>query len=535
VEGCGPINEYYVNKGKKAAAEKNRKRSWPRNTDVCTQFCWTYVALDHFRERQNEPITFPKPWELTEPLTAAKCKTLLDNIKKARPGKYQITLELQHDVRQFTHETSPPEEGLKVIRLAAAARADPEIIIPFTHKLQARLDQVSVRPPDGRKARNIYGIVSLRDGTDELAVLRSRWTNTLSKSDVTRCWYHTNKVAVFDELFVFDLPIPVSPKLTLVVDFYHLVAKQEKTKIKHTWIGKAVFPLFVDDQLVPEGSHQVSISYCARVIKAKKPDPASSLTLQIAYKSSLITPEPGVAAYFRSDGVDSDRLETADVDVLIRHLFRIFDMAVAVVPVDAARAVRALCHATRKVVMVLKEKLPPFMDSFAQCFGVRNREIGSEFHRKLMDGWSKEIIANEAAERRPDRFIVDFLFTLIIKSLALTGDTNFSSNFWPFILAFTKRVAGSGREDNKACTRSFARFINMLFDINLHSQAIQACSSQCRAFLVTKNPLIEIFLGQVFGPKFFYVCMYHREAMPVFDRCLFNLIAHGMEIGRAHV
>jgi hypothetical protein len=45
------------------------------------------------------------PWDLNEPLTAAKCKSLLDNIKKAKPGKYQIKLELQHDVRQFTHSS----------------------------------------------------------------------------------------------------------------------------------------------------------------------------------------------------------------------------------------------------------------------------------------------------------------------------------------------------------------------------------------------------------------------------------------------
>lgn len=59
------------------------------------------------------------------------------------------------------------------------------MIITFTHKLQVRLDQVSFKPPDGRKARNIYGIVLLGDGNDELAIMRSRWSNTLSKSDVT--------------------------------------------------------------------------------------------------------------------------------------------------------------------------------------------------------------------------------------------------------------------------------------------------------------------------------------------------------------
>jgi hypothetical protein len=71
------------------------------------------------------------------------------------------------EVKAFVHEADAALLGLKIVRLAVARHAEPVINIAFRHKLQVR------------------------------------------EAGYTHCWYHYNKQSFFNELFAFNLPIPV--------------------------------------------------------------------------------------------------------------------------------------------------------------------------------------------------------------------------------------------------------------------------------------------------------------------------------------
>jgi hypothetical protein len=495
VDTNGPVNEYYASKGKKlkASAEKNIRKSWPKSNEVATAFAWTWLPLRDIVDRpSDELIACPKPINLSEPLTAVKLKTLLDDVKKPRSGKYDINLSLTAQAKTLVREAEAVSQGFHVVRLMDGHPAVP--LLTFTNKLQVRLDQAVFRPPSDRKCRSIFARVALRDGHEEVVALRSRWTRETVSSGLTRCWFQAAKQTFFDELFVFDLPIPISKQLSILVEFF-LASPEAATD--RAAIGRSVLQLVQNDQFIAEGSYQVPVDYTARTSRpTDKVDPGNCLSLQITWESVFVTPDAPVTGFLDTFGRDARLIQSADPTYLVRHLFQLLDVILLAIPSNARGAIECLAFVTHKVEPFMKDQLATFLNMFVHNFALR--DLCQQCHRQLFVGWA-EFIANDKAPaaERSDLHIVDMLLHLLIKSLFLSTDREISAGFSKFLPLFGRRLASSPLPATKHLVHCYARFINLLFDIGLYTYAIQAMASQFRAFITAKNPFLALFIEHV--------------------------------------
>jgi hypothetical protein len=102
--------------------------------------------------------------------------------------------------------------------------------------------------------------------------LRSRRPPEWVDSVLMRCWYRSNKRSLFDEISVVELTIPVPETLTLVVEFYHAIAKVGKKG--HQPIDRTSKKLFC---------HSLSMAHFAR----KHTTPLPSITPRVSRNTKI--------------------------------------------------------------------------------------------------------------------------------------------------------------------------------------------------------------------------------------------------------
>jgi hypothetical protein len=263
--------------------------------------------------------------------------------------------------------------------------------------------------------------------------------------------------------------------------------------------------------LLAQGQHIVPIDYTARISKYEgKIEPSNALSLWLWYESSLTTPEVAIARFYDSNGADVKSLDSAPPKAISLHYFRILDMLLMVtLETESHSAIEGLVLLSEKASSSLKKSdgsidQKDFLDAYASVFSCRGTD--SSFHRRIMDGWGEFLNSEGPRPVRRDRFILEFLLNLIVKSLYLTDDHFFGGNFAGFVTTLARSLVASQEPVNRKYVTIFARFFVLLFDIRLYAQAVIGISSGIRAFVAVKNvDCLQEFVAQTFRPRIFYI------------------------------
>lgn len=126
--------------------------------------------------------------------------------------------------------------------------------------------------------------------------------------------------------------------------------------------------------------------------------------------------------------------------------------------------------------------------------------------------------------------LIDFIFALIIKAIAVSNHRDLGTEFNVFINKWIETFARTEIENYKKFTKSFALFINLLFDIGLPSAASYATCVFLNTFLKSYDhqEVLMSFVEYVFRPTFFLYSMKYIDdfRMTVFKLINFALSGH---------
>jgi hypothetical protein len=324
---------------------------------------------------------------------------------------------------------------------------------------------------------------------------------------------------MFHEVLVLDLPPQVSPDLCVVVEFYHLIAQQTLRSWKSP-IGSCILSLLKNGQPIADGDHRRCIRYGEELSmphEHEKPDPGNMMLMRIGIRSSLVLPRESLGRFFTE--LNPDLLGETDPDLALKHFFRILDCLVTLVTTNAQKAIAGMAILSQRVLPRMQGSLLDFFAGFAETFAL-SRPAGPEFHRRLMDGWAK-FMQQDKSNPRQDLCVVDFLFLLIVKSLVLTKDKEFLTEFRNLVEMFSIKSSGNAYDPS---SEAFARFIVVIFDLGYYIHAVYAISVQASKYLVARNKAVENFLFQACRPRLFYSAMTKIVAM---KNLFFRLICYG--------
>ena len=519
VDANAPINKYYLNSKHEGPAKKNLEVTWPRNKEVFTTFGWACLDLNEILN--SEKLEVNGFYTIDKPVIAVNMKRkVADALKWKRTGKLPFQIKMDIGKRSAICEQELTNDGLKVVRLT---HEKPKLMAPvfsFGHRMQLRVLDAHLKVPKNIKARNIFGEISLRVGQDgaPLKAVYPRNSNSIADVAVTRCWYHHEDEALFDELFVFDMPYPVDPNLCIVVEFFHAIAKLPgKSNAMKSYIGCASLPLFESGRTIDSSVRCAEIQYKK---KGGGPLPKNNVQLQVSFDSAILTSDPNLAEFFASGGSNASALRSSDPREILTHFFGVVDAITNTLGAKTREAIECLSACSALLEPILQDRLNNYLTFFGETYAVVPEN--TVLHKSIMDAWAN-YMENEN-EKHDDNFM-GYLLAIMSKSLVLTKNREFSASYANWLLLFTKRLASMQTGKTAVHFDEFARLTNILFDLGYYRYTVQSIGSFVRACLIAGTPFLDQFLVAVLRPKVLYTSLVNFSLMK--DTVL-RLIRHGV-------
>ncbi|KAK8894946.1 hypothetical protein M9Y10_023388 [Tritrichomonas musculus] len=511
VEGNAPVNKYYLKgSGFETNAKLNIAKTFPKkNADILTVFAYTFANLyDLVKSSSTTEIfsgqvgqyTFQNFYQVNSPFSAQKIK---DNIqesikKKMREGDYKMKITLDVLLSRAIHPTvAYPDYDLIYLNELPPPAIYPNIRL--SHKISLHIEQINLKPPRNIKARNIYCEITLRldNDLDGLSYIHSHMDPPkLTNLEKTRCFYHEQKVA-YDQVFIFDLPFPVPPKLLIHIDLYHLILK--KSKEQKTWVGQVTIPIFESaNKFITNGSHTYPVNYNRRGKSDAKTDSANSMTFSTLITSTLLASDANLFEFYSSKGSKTDSLKQVKKSQLIENFYVIVEFIIQNFKENPSNACQALNNLYNSLKETWKERTDDYFQIYAQVLSFRHPN--AEYHNKILEGLAEF----------PDipSGLYQFLFMLIIKSIYLTKDRSFGDSYTKFLRKVPYAI---GQNPTREKAVEYAKFMNLLMDIGCYGASIEGANSMIYN-LKTRHE-ITLFIYELFHPKFLYLSVMNSDKM----------------------
>ena len=488
-----PVKKYYQTEQKVAEAKKNIGKTFPRNKEILSTFAWTYVNVTELLRPRD--ITLPKAFEMNEPFQASHLKELINDAnKKKLKSKYNFELTLSTNQKNVIHPLTELAE-YEPIFLTEPPPPSTKPSTHLVHKLQLRLDDVNFKAPSGIKARNIFGVVSLKKG-DEGETLKAVHSHLnppeVTEKSSTRCFYHNTK-GVFDEVFVFDLPYPIPDSLCVFIEFFHLICKNSSND--RSKIGTAKVQIVKNGKFIEDGTHQIQIKYAKG--KSPKADSSNRLSVQTMIVSSLVSSDSNLQSFYDHNGLENSQLTDVKTSLLLENLYHLIEMIINNIGDNPSAA----CTSLSVLYKILEADFPQISNYFSiysQVFSMR--DTNKVNHAKIFEGL--------AIYTNIDSQLYKPLLMIAIKSLFLTKDTSFGKEFSDFLNSVPKRIATEAKTN---VIVDFAEFLTLLFDIGRYSAAIEGVYVFIKEFAYKDE--VSLFISNVFRPKLFYLSIMQSNKM----------------------
>ena len=204
----------------------------------------------------------------------------------------------------------------------------------------------------------------------------------LTNLEKTRCFYHEQKVA-YDQVFIFDLPFPVPPKLLIHIDLYHLILK--KSKEQKTWVGQVTIPIFESaNKFITNGSHTYPVNYNRRGKSDAKTDSANSMTFSTLITSTLLASDANLFEFYSSKGSKTDSLKQVKKSQLIENFYVIVEFIIQNFKENPSNACQALNNLYNSLKETWKERTDDYFQIYAQVLSFRHPN--AEYHNKIFEG-----------------------------------------------------------------------------------------------------------------------------------------------------
>ena len=499
------VNKYY-----KKPTTSNRDKAVKIFTPVYKKLkgTWNTFAFSFYPVSQMDgEVKLPKMFLCEHSSKALTAELLTQQIERAMDEKLdQIDMELTFMAN--TCQCGNPNSIEEALVLNSTTPYNLYPILSYSHRLLLNLHAGKFDLPSKISARNIIAEVSFLQNGKPLKCIRTRWDNDgLTDKAFSRALYH-EKSPQFEDQFIIELPIPCDG--LICIKFFNLSTKP--TDKPMVYFGNASIEISPghDQFIIPDGKKQLAIVYQEVPSPNAKPVSSNQFTISTLLHSSLVTNVKPLKSVYNGESVVPSIDDIPDNE-LIYSLYQVLDSILTNIASDPAKAVKGLISLNRLTSVLSQENLESYLMNYVTELAFREgTNHDHNTHKFILKEWATILkqFTNVIGAERKDIYIINFMFHLIIKSIMVAGEENFSEELNLFVKEWSVSVcslAEKGYQQSQKMNKSFAQFTSLLADIGLYSAA-----STCVVIFVTSfsdNPaehrVILNFLEHALNPRLF--------------------------------
>ena len=520
------INEYYLNPNErtKSKAEFCLEQSWPRTKEIFCPFAFTLIPLQELMNLKSTNL--PNPYFSDQPLNSELLTTLIEKPKKRSPKTLPFKIKLECSETNLTDPRFLLLNGLSVINSFLTPL--PLQGLTFRHQFLFAPKAAAFRLPKNIKGRNIFAKISMRPSPDEdpLPLLYSPIDGKKTQYITTTSWYHQENPS-FSEIYITDLPYPLPKDLCFVVEFYHGIA--QKHDLSHTPVGKSIINVLdqKNGSIIDNGQFNASIIY--EGFPVEPPSAKNVLQFLILPKSRIISIDPFLNTFLtqmmffkQSDPSFLTKSSTAQ----IYHFFLpIVELTINSMFENPYKAILSFINLSKILYPKIQDAFSSKLLSYVYHYVFRDdQSINHKFHSSLLIGWSQYLIEqieilkqlkhDEEIETPKDTQLLEFFFSLILKSILITNDRYFMTAFSKFIKSWVEYLYLLPIKISNYRSIQLAKFMNMLFDLKVFTASSIVLQHHLNDFENPNEKQIEVlifFLEHFLHSKLFYISSIHFE------------------------
>lgn len=509
--GNGDSCNMYMKKGDSSLQKANNvvKASWPELKNVYSPFAFTFTQIDYKSLKDNMTnIKFSSPLLIDKPLTPDYIFQQIGKGNKSKLESLPITLTIRALAEIVSKVNEMPKDIPKFRNLEPLNNCP---LLEYSHKLILNLDQVKFDLPSKVNAHNILAVVSLYKEGKPLKAVHGKWgQDDLVEECYSRCYYH-EKAPVFDDEFIIDLPYPVTPDTQIVIKYFH-VSTQEKDE-KMTIFAVTTIPLIENDIFICDGTKNIGIGYNTSILQNQKPTQNNFQTIRTTLKSILTTNFQEAKCLFKEDSSSLDVTLLPD-DLLIQNMYLILDAIFKNIEIETQKMMNNLFYIGKLSSLLSSKCFESLLNTYASLYAFRELSNKLNVHNIILQYWTEYIgkFDSDNQSQRNDIYLSSFLFSLIIKSMIISKDTNFSDNFNAFSEKMDMSIQFLIKDsvhNAKTLVKSYAEFISLISTFGFYETIGKAMISF--SFILSSigtndsNELALEFFEKSLSPKLFSV------------------------------
>ena len=542
------VIKYYQNPTvqNEQAAVKKLSKSFPKIKECFSIFAATFTPFS------RSGFTMPAPFFYESPMLE---KDIHDFIIEAQKKFKQMT---------FTIAFKGINESPLIIRPIYRKRLHP-YLSPI-HQLIVRLDSASSKLSASHKSNNLMVSISLLNKETKLKCIQSKLFPLTFESEVfSRCVYHS-RTPDFDDMFLINLPQPIEGSMSLQFKLYHSHIKKSEKGLDV--IGRANVPLYSNSHglFLSNGDH--SIHLIPEGSSKNNPDKSLKLTFTTLLRSNLVTDDSKYLIFLKSKGPVMSLLSKLPQPIVICNMMLILNRIIKSYFSEKDISFLPFVYIRDQALNVMApDQFEKFLNIFVRYFALRDfvpkrsvendkslhtstslidltrisekptfemNSIGAPsslnpqeeslidlseanikknqtvpLHNKLISCFTRTIEANNLEYLAN---LIDFIFSLTIKSLAMHAKVDFIKDFDIFVKAFIKAVKNDMKNVQKY-SKSIALFVNLLFDVGLAAISAKVSKHFIEEFIQSNGTFSVVlqYIKFAFRPSLFYYSMKHIE------------------------
>ncbi|OHT16439.1 hypothetical protein TRFO_02698 [Tritrichomonas foetus] len=556
-DNSSSIGKYYLNPNSQneTAAVKKLHKSFPKINNIFTTFACTFVSF------QRGCFTMPQPYMVEGSLPESEIHEFISEAPK-KFKQIPITIAFKGS------DPSP-----LIIRPIYPTKLSP-YLSPI-HQLIVFLDSVSIKMSQSHKS-NLMVSLSIVCNEKKLNCFRSKLAPFNFVSEIfSKCIYHS-RTPDFDDVFLAYLPQPVDSTMSLQFKIYRAhIKKSDKglsvvgtatvpllsnshglfladgnhssyvvldgsSKNAPDKSTKITFSTFLRSNLVTNDSNYLVFTKSKNKVLSiltKLPQsiviPNMMIILDKILKLYLLEKDISFLPFVYVRDTSIGMLESYKferfLNIFVRYFaFRDFEPKRAL---DSDRSIslneKSGLHSSSSLIDLTKPPNTPHgvksTGAPSSIFPTSNGDVLIELsdiqvkknesipvHIKLITCFTRTIEANGLGYLV---HLIDFLFSLIVKSLSMYSKVEYIKEFDDFVKTFTVAVKNDLKNVKKHC-KSLGLFANLLFDIGLTSIASRLTRNYLKEFLSVPElySVVVQYIKFAFRPSLFFYSMKYIDS-----------------------
>ena len=472
VDAGGDVTKFYKKptpKGEKLAKD-SVNLTFPRCIEVWNPFAFTFATVaDLISKPMNEGIDLPQLFLRDGFFKPAEVNDMLKKARNKSFDQIPIKIHLAAEVKEMLQPQQIESDGFS---LTNAIIIEPENrpIMNFRNDMRVKIVTAVLKLPPKVKGRNVVAKVSMYNGKLENGkISRDRFNNLHANYATCVCYYHETRPLINDT-FIIELPYVLDPSASIRIELFHAIA--QKSKEQWSSIGWAELPFFtVNGEFIIQGQHDIPVLYNANI---KVPLEDNHITIDVAMESNLFTSDRSLFVFMkkgRENKCDSTLLKPVKPQQILENLVGILDVLTRSVITSGSEIIKSMEIITEAIGKTFPD-YEKFINNYAANIAFQEKPDVA-YPAELINCYKAFLDVSDFNEGKDIQF-VDFIFILIVKSIALSSPSKASELLVPFAKSYGQSVFRSLRVGLIQCKKlmsSYARFINLLASIGLVKEA----------------------------------------------------------------